>query len=386
MSEEYNVGMLDTIVKNTMNTISTSKNNLFEIATTSKDVHKKVQDEYEEVTLEVNKTIQFVDTLEEEYKKARLHLMDVSRDFKKYTQKDNEVAYRHASELQAQLTAEREKERNLRARREELSRSIARVGEVFKKAEELVSKVDLALTFLSGNLNELSHKMEGIQQRQMMAAQIIMAQEEERRRVAREIHDGPAQSMANVVLRAEICEKLFHANRKEVVDELANLKIFVKDCLKEVRRIIFNLRPMTLDDLGLVPTLRRYLEEMKEREGFVAKLDFSGEERRLNITYEVALFRLIQEALNNAKKHSQAKQILVKVQFNINEIKVMISDDGTGFDLPKVMAEKTGKVSFGLLSMKERIELINGKLQIETAPGSGTKIIVNLPMEKMLSA
>ncbi len=382
MNEEYNVSMLDTIVKNTMDTISSSKDNLFEIATTSKDVHKKVQDEYEEVTLEVDATIKLVDTLEEEYKKARLHLMEVSRNYQKYSEKDNEEAYRNASELQTKLATEREKERTLRARREELSRSIARVGEVFKKAEELVSKVDLALTFLSGNLNELSHKMEGIQQRQMMAAQIIMAQEEERRRVAREIHDGPAQSMANVVLRAEICEKLFHANRKEVVDELANLKVFVKDCLKEVRRIIFNLRPMTLDDLGLIPTLRRYLEELKDQEGLVTQFEFAGEERRLENSYEVALFRMIQEALNNAKKHAQAERIIVKIQFKLDEIILMVKDNGKGFDLSKIMSEKTGKVSFGLLSMKERIELINGKINIKTAPGAGTEIAVNIPMQK----
>lgn len=381
MAEGFDFNILDKVVKETTTAIESSKSNLFEIAESAKGVQKKMQDDYERVSQEVKTVIDSVDKLELLYKKARVRLMDVSRDFNKYQEDDIKESYQRAQELQVQLAVERERENGLRLKRDEVARSIVRVGDMVTKAEDMVSKVDIALTFLNGSLNEFSQQMEGIQQKQMMGGRIILAQEEERKRVAREIHDGPAQAMANVVLRAELCEKLFLSNRPEVTEELHNLKQTVKDSLQEVRRIIFNLRPMTLDDLGLIPTLRRFLEELKDREGFVVQFEFHGEERRLKNTHEVALFRLVQEAVNNAKKYAQAQKVNVRIDFTPGEILVKIADDGKGFDLPKIQEETTGKESFGLLSMKERMELLNGKLEIETAPGQGTKIAAALPFE-----
>lgn len=381
VAEGFDFSVLDKVVKETTSAIESSKSNLFEIAESAKGVQKKMQDDYERVNQEVKAVIDSVDKLELLYKKARVRLMDVSREFNKYQEDDIKECYQRAQELQVQLAVERERENGLRLKRDELSRTIARVGDMVTKAEDMVSKVDIALTFLNGSLNQFSQQMEGIQQKQMMGGRIILAQEEERKRVAREIHDGPAQAMANVVLRAELCEKLFLSNRPEVTEELHNLKQTVKDSLQEVRRIIFNLRPMTLDDLGLIPTLKRFLEELKAREGFVAQFEFHGEEKRLKNTLEVALFRLVQEAVNNAKKYAQAHNVRVRIDFTPGEILVKITDDGKGFDLPKIQAETTGKESFGLLSMKERMELLNGKLEIDTAPDQGTKITVVLPVD-----
>jgi two-component system sensor histidine kinase DegS len=169
-------------------------------------------------------------------------------------------------------------------------------------------------------------------------------------------------------------------NRGDVVGELRELKHTVKGSLQEIRRIIFNLRPMTLDDLGLAPTIRRYLTVLKERDGFTVALEVRGEEKRLVTTYEVALFRLVQESLNNAHKYAQANQVSVAIETTDRVIRVKICDDGKGFDLKKVMEQAAGKASFGLLSMKERIELLNGKITIDTAIGSGTKITVELPV------
>lgn len=151
--------------------------------------------------------------------------------------------------------------------------------------------------------------------------------------------------------------------------------------MQDIRRIIFNLRPMTLDDLGLVPTLKRYIEEFKAREGQEVNLEVRGEERRLDITYEVALFRLVQESLNNARKHAQAKKLTVKIHTTRQQISVEIADDGRGFDLKKVLSENAGKESFGLLSMKEKIELLKGELDIDSTLGKGTRIIASIPLE-----
>lgn len=384
MPEILDFNVVDKIIKETVAAIELSKVNLFDIAESAKSVQKKMQTDFDWVNNEVKQVIETVDRLEVLFKKARVHLMEVSRDFNRYSEEDIKKAYRYAQELQIQLAVEKEKEKGMREKREDLQRSIAKVNEMSEKAEELVSKVDIALTFLSGNLTVFSQQMGGIQQRQFIGGRIILAQEEERKRVAREIHDGPAQAMANVVLRAELCEKLLKSNRTEVADELVQLKCIVKDSLQEVRRIIFNLRPMTLDDLGLVPTLKRYLEELHNRENTHVWLEVHGEEKRIQTTYEVALFRLIQEGINNALKHANASEIAIRIDFFPSEIAVRIVDNGKGFDLEKIMSEVAGKESFGLLSMKERLELLNGKLVIETALNQGTKIMASVPMDQAI--
>jgi two-component system sensor histidine kinase DegS len=371
---------IDIIIKKTTAAIESGKEDLFDFSETAKEVHDRMLNELARIDQEAKRVVIGVDQLEVEYKKARIRLMEVSRDFTEYTETDVKLVYDEALNLQVTLAVEREREHTLRLQRDELNRSLEKVGEMVKKAEDMVSKVDIALTYLTGNLTNIGQQMENIQQKQFLGGQIIQAQEEERKRVAREIHDGPAQTMANVVLRAEFCEKLLLSNRGQVVDELRELKHTVKGSLQEIRRIIFNLRPMTLDDLGLVPTIRRYLAELKEREYFTVDLEVRGEEKRLVTTYEVALFRLIQESLNNAHKYAQAKRVSVAIDTTERVVVVRICDDGKGFDLKRVMEQAAGKASFGLLSMKERIELLNGKITIDTAIGSGTKITAELPV------
>ena len=190
-------------------------------------------------------------------------------------------AYEVAESLQVELSVARERETSLRKKRDELERSLINVKKMVEKAENMVSHVSVAMEYLHGSLERIADHWEGIKARYQIGERIIRAQEEERRRVAREIHDGPAQAMANVVLRAEICERLLAAGREEVTLELGQLKVLVKESLRELRRIIFNLRPMALDDLGLVPTLNRYLENLREHEGAPVFLTVRGAETRL---------------------------------------------------------------------------------------------------------
>lgn len=375
--------MLDRILKETLAVIEHSKEDIFNISESAKNETRRLSSELEHIREEIRHVIDQVDRLELMFKRSRVRLMEVSKEFSRFSEADIKAAYDSAQKVQLQLAVEKEKEKNLRKRRDELERSMANVEEMVKRAEELVSKVDLALTFLSGNLNLFNTQVSSIsdQQRQWIGGRIILAQEEERRRVAREIHDGPAQAMANVVLRAEFCEKLLRANRPEVEEELGDLKKVVKDSLKEVRRIIFNLRPMTLDDLGLVPTLRRYAEEFRDREGIDAVITVRGEEKRLPASIEVTVFRLVQEALNNIKKHAGVDQAQIVLEITPQWVRLEVSDQGKGFDPVQVHDEVSGKKSFGLLSMKERITLLEGEFQLESTPGTGTIIRASIPIQ-----
>jgi two-component system sensor histidine kinase DegS len=139
---------------------------------------------------------------------------------------------------------------------------------------------------------------------------------------------------------------------------------------------------MTLDDLGIVPTLRRYAEEFKDREGIQTTVTVKGEDRRLAPSIEVTVFRLVQEALNNIKKHAKVDKADVILEFSESRLQLRIIDTGQGFDSAKVHQEVSGKQSFGLLSMKERVELLNGEFELISSPGTGTTVMVSLPLEE----
>lgn len=215
---------------------------------------------------------------------------------------------------------------------------------------------------------------------------IIEAQEEERRRLAREIHDGPAQTLSNVVLRAEICEKLLAGKREELGPELIKLKKAARETLQEIRRIIFDLRPVSVEDLGLVMSLRRYLDDFKKKTDIRGEVAVSGKEERLPSFIEVAVFRIVQESLNNVSKHSWARNVSIKVDYSPSTLTVSIEDDGRGFDLDEALRVSTGRDGFGLSSMRERAGLVNAEFKVETAPGRGTKVSLVVPLEGWFGA
>jgi two-component system sensor histidine kinase DegS len=210
--------------------------------------------------------------------------------------------------------------------------------------------------------------------------QVFQIIEEERMRIARDMHDGPAQSMANLVLQAEILERLIARDPDGVAKELAEFKNGVREVLDETRRLIFDLRPMTLDDLGLVPTLRKFVREFGDRAGVQAQLRVVGEEARLPRALEPTLFRIIQEALNNARKHSRASNVEVAITFGTTRVTAVVRDDGVGMDLPAIEARLDQNRNLGLISMRERTALEKGRLDIRSQPGQGTEVRVSFDL------
>jgi two-component system sensor histidine kinase DegS len=159
--------------------------------------------------------------------------------------------------------------------------------------------------------------------------------------------------------------------------ELKDLREQVRVALRETRTIIFDLRPMTLDDLGLVPTIRRVLETIKERCKIFPEVKILGEEKRLDSHVEIGLFRIIQEALNNIEKHSKATAVWVRIDFRPSLVSAVVEDDGQGFDT----ASAAGNESFGLMGMRERINLLGGELTIKSEIGKGTRVFVTVPLK-----
>lgn len=232
------------------------------------------------------------------------------------------------------------------------------------------------LASLEAALGRFTAGAQGERQRQQVGFSIIKAQEEERRRLARDIHDGPAQLLANVVFRIEVSQKLLAIDRDRAFAEMEQLKTLVRQSLQDVRKIIFDLRPMALDDLGLLPALRGYLGAFGERSGLNCDLTVQGRERRLAPAAEVAVFRIAQEALNNAWKHADATRVSLTIHFRGEAMELTVADDGVGFDLNAALQRESG---FGLVSMRERAGLVGGQLEIDTGQGRGTRVTIVLP-------
>ncbi len=368
---------LEKVLEKTIDVLEESKKDMFDIAESSQKEHDNIKSELQLIGEEIGETINSVDRLIFINKRARIRLMEVSRDFHQYTESDIKNAYQRAEETSVEIAVLREKEEQLKRRRTELEKRLLNVQGNVEKAENLVSKVSVMKEFLKGELSCLNDQFDDLKQKQLLAIKIIQAQEEERQRLAREIHDGPAQSIANLVFRIELTQKLIDKDIVKARNELEQLKSMIRFSIQDVRKIIYDLRPMSLDDLGLVPTLKRYIDKFLEQTGVFIDFSVQGANKRLPNTYEVTIFRLIQEALNNIFKHAQISAGRVRLEFGLERVNLIISDDGIGFDSEKVSQDK-----YGLIFMGERCSLLGGSFKIKSEPKKGTIIKIILPIKR----
>ena len=204
---------------------------------------------------------------------------------------------------------------------------------------------------------------------------LVNAQETERQRLSRQMHDGPAQALSNFILQTEIAMRLMDVDAAQARDELNNLKTSAMGTFQKVRNFIFELRPMMLDDLGLAPTVRRYGDAFKEQAGLDIGVTITGHERRLEPYLEVMLFRAIQELLGNAARHSQANLVKINLDLGEDRIRVSVDDNGKGFDPDSIQQSN----SLGLKLIRERAEMLGGSFEIDSALGKGTRILFAVP-------
>ena len=378
-SVEFQADAIDRVIKNTIDVMESSKYQIFEILQVARDELAALNKELQRVMDETDETLQKVDKLEQQYQRSRIRLTEVSRDFVRYTEKDIRIAYEKATELQLELMMTREREAYLRSRRDELQLRVRSVEHSVERAESIGSQMSVVLEYLSGELGQVTRIVESAKNRQMIGLKIILAQEEERKRIAREIHDGPAQMLANLVLRTEIVERMLVKQEFGLVQaEVLDLKGQVRYSLEEMRKVIFNLRPMALDDLGLIPTLRKYVHDYEEKTKIRTSFETRGKEHRLSSAMEAAVYRLVQEGLSNAAKHAYPSYVLVEITYQAQLIKIVVKDNGLGFNVKKV-SEQANRESFGLVGMRERVELLEGRMEILSAENQGTTIVIHIP-------
>ncbi|WP_236784914.1 sensor histidine kinase [Alteribacter salitolerans] len=367
---------LDDILDAMMETVGRSKEEIFDIGEHSRNEYEELKAELTDVQNKVINLIEKTERMELHSRFARNRLAEVSKHFANYSDTEVKEAYELANDYQVQLAVLRQEEKLLRERRDNIERRLMKLKGTIEKAETLVAQINVVIHYLTGDLQNISEMVADAKEMQKFGLKIIEAQEEERKRLSREIHDGPAQMMANVMLRSELVERVYAEHGiDEAMKEIRDLRKMVKSSLAEVRRIIYDLRPMALDDLGLVPTISKYLKNFQEHSGLNISFRNIGREIRLPSEMEVAIFRFIQESVQNAYKHAEPQQVMVKIELKPTRALAIIKDDGKGFN-PDVKKEG----SFGLLGMKERVNMLDGQLTLDSQPGKGTLIMVQIPI------
>ncbi|MGC9333621.1 MAG: GAF domain-containing protein [Anaerolineae bacterium] len=212
------------------------------------------------------------------------------------------------------------------------------------------------------------------------ARKITQAQENERKRIARELHDDTIQSLIALSRRTEALLTSGEALPTSIAGRIQEMQDQNLDIIRRVRRFSQDLRPSILDDLGLFPALQELTTELDREHGLVARFHIIGEERRLSSDVELTLFRIAQEALNNVRRHADASSVVTTVEISESAVRMMIEDDGKGFKPPSFIEHPVAGNKLGLIGMQERTRLLGGMLVVNSAPGRGTKIIVNVPV------
>jgi two-component system, NarL family, sensor histidine kinase DegS len=334
------------------------------------DFQKEIEKEHEltqrslrEVTLMLEQSQSELTKLSQRNAAITAHLQQVQAQLETVPRPDIRMAYNAALEAQQRLFVMRGQLDKLQNDQEALQRYL-----------NFLEKVRAFLTMdppksKSGRGGSGSASLE----------MVINAQETERQRLSRQMHDGPAQALSNFIVQTEIANRLLDIDSRRAKEELDNLKNSAMNTFKEVRTFIFELRPMMLDDLGLFPTIRRYVDNFKEQTGAEVNLTLKGSERRLETYLEVMIFRAVQELLGNAYRHNQDNpvkpQINIQIAMDENITKINVADNGKGFDA----SGAANKQGLGLKLIRERVELLGGYLEVDSDVGKGARIAFQVP-------
>jgi len=337
-----------------------------ELVESARTEFEQIQNELKEIGILIRQSAGEVDKLSQRSAQLTSKMRQMEANLDTYPRQDIKDVYSSTQETQMRLFMMRGQVEQLQAKQENLSR----YGNLLRRVIDAGS--DGGPAFSQGGGDSA--------QNASLFARVIESQERERQRLARQMHDGPAQSLTNLILQAEICERLFSTDMEKARSELLALKSSVNETFQKVREFIFDLRPMMLDDLGLVPTLRRYLQDFGDKHNLTVNLHLVGEERRQAAHVEVTVFRVIQGLLTNIHEHARAKNVQVSLELQSNSIITRVEDDGAGFNVQEVLETAAQNRRIGLAAMQEQVEMLGGRIQIESEMGQGTRTTIVIPV------
>lgn len=216
------------------------------------------------------------------------------------------------------------------------------------------------------------------------STKLLKTQEMDRNRISRDLHDSTVQSLTSFGHKLEYCTRMVDKDPAKVKLELQSLININKEIINDMREIIYDLRPMSLNNIGLVSTIESYCQHLRRNDNLDVVLKISGQEQALSSITSVTLYRILQEACNNSLKHSKANKIYIRISFTENSIELDVDDNGIGFDIPSTeeRLQEDFLHGFGLSTMRERAKLLSGTFSINSRPGFGTKIHVSVPLNE----
>lgn len=342
-----------------------------EIVATITEEMRRIKDALTEIKVQIDQTQAVVNREQQRNSDLATELRTVQDNLETIPRQDIRAKYDEALDARFRLSTMRGQLEKFQANRDQLEEQQKLFAQIMNKLQgvDLLPEQD--------DLVENPTSKGGIS-----IVRIVQAQEDERQRLARQMHDGPAQSLTNFILQAEICQRLFDRNPDRAAEELDNLKTTASVTFQKVRDFIFDLRPMMLDDLGVVPTVRRYTESFKEKNDIDTSLELMGEERRLESHREVMIFRGIQELMVYARDYANANKVSIRLDIGSDRVKVMVEDNGRGFDAEAALSGQEGVTdprAQSIITLKEKFELIGGSLAIMSSETEGTTVRLELP-------
>lgn len=325
---------------------------------------EQIQKELKEIDILVKQSSSEVEKLAQRNAQLTNKVRTMEANIDTIPRQDIKEIYNAAQEAQMRLFMMRGQVEQLQSRQENLRRY----------AESLRRILDVSGPLISAGEASSPKQPGGDGGEASGIIKIINAQEGERQRLANQLHDGPAQSLTNLILQAEICERLFDTDPMRARTELSELKNAVTNTFQKVREFIFDLRPMMLDDLGLPPTLKKSIEDFEQKTGIACNITISGRDNRLPPHTEVTIFRVIQNLLKNIRDHANATHVQISLNVTDDQAIVIVEDDGGGFDVAEALAAARQRKTIGLSSTQEQVEMLGGEIQIDSALGRGTRI------------
>ena len=375
---------LQHILQSMLQSIENSKGQIFDIYEEARNEVEISKRNLAEVKRQANEVIDEVDALEAEEQKEKQRLVRASSRFTDYSEEKIQQAYEAVKMIQVQLGIAREKERQLRQQRNQMELRLQHLRRTVVAAERLAMRISSMLSFLGSQISDVVAQMEEASKSRFLSAAIIRGQEEERFRVSREIHDGPAQEIANLIMEASVVERLVDIDPDEAKLNLQEMRRHMRSCMSGIRQIVFDMRPMALDDLGFLAAVEQLIRRYKERDMLDVQLAVEGRETPVPPHIKTGLFRIVQEAMNNVLHHAGVKKAALRIHYAEPGISLLLEDRGKGFDvemLHRQGASATGYEHFGILGMQERAAIIGAQLTVTSAPGRGTKVHVRLPLQ-----
>lgn len=346
----------------------------------------------EEKNIKIDETICFLDTLESENEEELSRILEMIQNVE---QKTREVDYSLDKYEQAGdsnlnffspvgIYEEEEEKRRLLQESEELS---TKMPVLLQKLEQYKSRKE-QIQYIRSTFLEVQKEKEGTSGKckQLVKKQglyILESQETDRNRIARDLHDSSVQSMTCLMHKTELCIRLMDMDSVRVKLELRTMLETIKSIINGMREIIYNLRPISLDNLGLVATIDSYCLQLRKNYGLEVILENLEKEPELTPIYKITIYRILQEACSNIIKHAKASKISISLFCKDNTLKLVVQDDGSGFDISdKSDTESEMLQGFGLTMMKERVALLGGTSHIDSVVGKGTTVSIEIPLQK----